>query len=100
MPYAGTLLGCEVQTQSMQPPSFTEKALRRLPPSWAVGRMTPKEKSDKDCGAIFDPIEQNNINKTKNDSFPETDNRLPILSTMLQSALIHRNIMYKNFKHS
>jgi hypothetical protein len=55
--------------------------------------MTPKEKSDKDCGAIFDPIEQNNINKTKNDSFPETDNRLPILSTMLQSALILINIM-------
>ena len=38
MPYAGTLLGGEVQTQSMQPPSFIEKALRRLPSSWAVGQ--------------------------------------------------------------
>ncbi len=90
MPYAGTLLGCEVQTQSMQPPSFTEKALRRLPSS--VARESQK-KSDSDCGAVFDPIEQNNINTTKNDSFPETDNRLPILSTMLQSALILINIM-------
>jgi hypothetical protein len=90
MPYAGTLLGCEVQTQSMQPPSFTEKALRRLPSS--VARESQK-KSDNDCGAIFDPIEQNYINKTENDSFPETNNRLPILSTMLQSALILINIM-------
>jgi hypothetical protein len=84
----------------MQPPSSTEKALRRLPPSWAVGRMTPKEKSDKDCGAIFDPIEQNNINKTKNDSFPETDNRLPILSTMLQRCTYPNKYHVKNFKHS
>ena len=97
MPNAGTLLGGEVQAQSMQPPSFIEKALRRLPSS--VARESQK-KSDNDCGAIFDPIEQNYINKTKNDSFPETDNRLPILSTMLHSALIQRNIMYKNFKHS
>ena len=38
MPYAGTLLCGKVQTQSMQPPSFIEKALRRLPSSWAVGQ--------------------------------------------------------------
>ena len=61
--------------------------------------MTPKEKSDKDCGAIFDPIEQNNINKTKNDSFPETDNRLPILSTMLQRCTYPNKYHVKNFKH-
>ena len=97
MPYAGTLLGCEVQTQSMQPPSFTEKALRRLPSS--VARESQK-KSDNDCGAIFDPIEQNNINKTKNDSFPETDNRLPILSTMLQRCTYPNKYHVKNFKHS
>jgi hypothetical protein len=63
MPYAGTLLGGEVQTQSMQPPSFIEKALRRLPSTWA------KEKSDKDYGAIIDPIEQNNINKRRTTVF-------------------------------
>jgi hypothetical protein len=59
-----------------------------------------KKKSDNDCGAIFDPIEQNNINKTKNDSFPETDNRLPILSTMLQRCTYPNKYHVKNFKHS
>ena len=43
MLYARTLLGGEVQTQSMQPPSSDEKALY--------------------YGAKFDPIEQNSINK-------------------------------------
>ena len=38
---AGTLLGGEVQTRSMQPPSFTEKALRRLPSS-QLDRMRSK----------------------------------------------------------
>jgi len=66
MPNAGTLLGGEVQAQSMQPPSFIEKALRRLPSSLA---RDPKMKSDKDCGAIIDPIEQNNINKRRTTVF-------------------------------
>jgi hypothetical protein len=69
MPYAGTLLGCEVQTQSMQPPSFTEKALRRLPSS--VARESQK-KSDNDCGAIFDPIQQiaNSLNNAPECTYP------------------------------
>ena len=93
-------LAAKSRHKACSPPPLPKKRFAGCRLHGQLARMTPKGKSDKDCGAIFDPIEQNNINKTKNDSFPETDNRLPILSTMLQSALIHRNIMYKNFKHS
>ena len=53
MPYAGTLLGGEVQTQSMQPPSFTEKALRRVPSSWAVGQNDIQKRRATRTAALY-----------------------------------------------